>query len=470
MTSIKSNLIYSTAYQILLIVLPLITGPYLARTLGPESIGIFAYVSSIVSYFLLFGMLGISNYGNRTIALAKSKEEKSVAFSEIYLFQIIIAFVTIVLYFIYLFYAEKFRLLFFIQSINVISIVFDVNWLFWGLEQFKITVIRNFIVKTLSFICILLFVKNSDDLYKYILIVALSSFISQLFLWFHLRKYIKIQFAFNIIKSLPKHIKPIFLLFIPILSYSIYKIMDKIMIGNLSSITELGYYENAEKFINLPLSFIAAFGNVMMPRISSLLSTNNLNDLNKYNSVSFKYFSILAVCFSFGLLGISNNLAVVFYGERFYNSGIIIAILSITILFVAWSNIIRTQYLIPNKKDNIYVSSTIFGAILNFVLNYYLIPSYNAVGAAIATVVTEFSVFIFQLIFIYKLFPIINYLVSVSRFILYGLASCFFIYFLCCYCSYNIVVVLPLQIIIFVFLYSSFVLLDLKFIGYNNKK
>ena len=63
--SIIKNYIYNLLYQILVIILPIITTPYLARTIGPEGTGIYSYTISIVTYFILFGSLGIALYGQR---------------------------------------------------------------------------------------------------------------------------------------------------------------------------------------------------------------------------------------------------------------------------------------------------------------------------------------------------------------------------------------------------------------------
>ena len=70
------NLAYNLIYQILILLLPLITSPYISRVMGAEGIGIYSYVSSIAYYFLIFINLGLANYGNRSIARVREDEEK----------------------------------------------------------------------------------------------------------------------------------------------------------------------------------------------------------------------------------------------------------------------------------------------------------------------------------------------------------------------------------------------------------
>jgi Membrane protein involved in the export of O-antigen and teichoic acid len=89
MKTLEKNFIYNVLYQLLVIVLPLITAPYIARTLGAESVGIYSYTYSVAQYFLLFAMLGISIHGNRCVASVKNDREKlSNTFCSIYSIQV----------------------------------------------------------------------------------------------------------------------------------------------------------------------------------------------------------------------------------------------------------------------------------------------------------------------------------------------------------------------------------------------
>lgn len=235
MSSVKKNFVYNILYQLLVILLPLVTAPYISRTLGAKAVGIYSYINSIAYYFLLFAMLGISNHGNRSIASVRDDKQKlNKCFWEIYSIQFFTYLIAIIGYIAYIiFFVNANKVIFLIQIIYVISGLFDISWLFFGLEKFKITVLRNTIIKIFTLICIFIFVKEPGDLWKYTLIFSLGTFLSQFYLWFNIKDYIyleKIQF-----KNVKKHIKPILILFIPVISYSIYKVMDKIMIGAMSS-------------------------------------------------------------------------------------------------------------------------------------------------------------------------------------------------------------------------------------------
>ncbi len=425
--SVKKNFIYNISYQILIIIIPLITTPYIARIIGPEGVGIQSYTYSIANYFVLFIMLGVNNHGNRSVAIVRDdKEQLSRTFLSIFSLKAIASLILISIYAIYTYFAAKeYKVFFIIQSIYLISAFLDINWFFFGMEKFKITVIRNTVIKLLTVFCIFIFVKNSNDLYKYSLILAVGSLISQIILWKYVKQYI------NFIKlkwtDIFVHIKPMMILFIPVIAISIYKIMDKIMIGNMSSVIQVGYYENSEKIINIPVAVIIALGTVMLPKISNLQAQGNEKLIREYIEKSIDYVVFISIGAVFGLIGVSKTLIPIFLGDKFNQCIDIVAILSVTIIFIAWANVIRTQFLIPKKKDKIYIVSTILGSVVNLIINLLLIRTHGAVGAAIGTVFAEATVSIYQTIKVKKELPIGMYIKRNIFYIIPGVIMYFII-------------------------------------------
>ena len=270
----NKNFLYNIIYQLLTFFVPLITVPYVSRVLGAENVGIYSYTYSIVYIFMLSGMLGINNYGSRTIARVRDdKDELSRTFFSIYFLQLMINIIALVLYSIYvLVFANSYKSVYFIQTIFLISICFDINWFFFGLEKFKITVTRNLIIKILSVILVFIFVKDKGDLNVYTFIMSFSALLSQIFLIIILPKYVKLKKVK--FKEIFSHFKEILYLFIPVLSFSIYKVMDKTMIGLFSSVTQVAYYEYAEKLMNIPTAVISALGTVMLPHMSYIMQND----------------------------------------------------------------------------------------------------------------------------------------------------------------------------------------------------
>lgn len=206
----------------------------------------------------------------------------------------------------------------YIESIIVLSYVLDITWFFFGLEQFAVTVTRNAIIKIATVVAIFIFVRSREDLWIYALIMSCGMLFSQIYLWLRIRKYA--DFCKPSWSQVKSNIKPVLMLFIPAIAYSIYKLLDKVMLGAMSSMSQVGLFDNAEKIINIPSSLITAFGTVMMPRITVLLGTGDEHRISYLNKISVRYFTLLVVGAAFGLAGICNVLAPVYFGSEFVGS------------------------------------------------------------------------------------------------------------------------------------------------------
>lgn len=419
MNTLKKNIVYNFLYQVLVLILPFITAPYLARTIGANGIGIYSFSQSIALYFTYIAVLGLSNYGNRSIAEVQNEREKrSITFWEIYSMQMTTFFISCILYILYIVFFSVDKISSTIMMIWVLSSLFDINWFFFGIEQFKLTVIRNLLVKVLSVICIFAFVHNANDIYIYILIMAISTLMSQIALWPYLKKFVdfkKVKW-----KDVKKHYKPNIILFIPVIAVSLYKIMDKIMLGYISNMAEVGYYENAEKIISIVESLIVAIGTVMLPRMSHIFSQDNKKVEDQYFDFAMIAVIIYSCAVMFGLFSIKGVFTEVYFGKDFSKTGILIGYLAITVLFFGIGNVLRTQYLIPAKLDGIYIKSAILGAIVNFIVNAILIPKFNSIGAAIGTVFAETAVSIYQFYKVREKIDLRKYIPEFIYFIISG--------------------------------------------------
>lgn len=425
--NIKTNFLYQVCYQILILALPLITSPYVSRVLGAEGVGIYSYSYSIAYYFVLVSMLGVLNYGNRAIARCRDDRDKlNKEFSGIVTLHIIVSLVCIITYILYAIFIAKEQLYALLQTAYVVSGLFDITWFFYGIEKFKLTVARNTLIKLVTVVLIFAFVRDIDDLWIYCVIMSGSMLISQIILWMPLKKYVTYSFPSK--DGISRHLKPMLILFIPTIAISLYKYMDKIMIGILSDKAQLGYYENAESIVRVLTSVIGSLGTVMLPQMANLAANKNMEQFYKYIAVSMRYVMIMAFAMSFGLAGIAKVFAPIFWGVAFEVSGGLIQILVITVPFLSFANVIRTQFLLPQEKDFEYMISVIAGAVVNLVVNAVLIPKYGATGAAIATVLAEGTVCTIQAIAVRKNLPIGTYVKDTVSFAVLGVFMFIIVY------------------------------------------
>ena len=293
--SVTKNFLYNVTYQLLLIILPLITTPYISRVLGSGGMGTYTYTYTIANYFMLAAMLGVKNYGNRsTAAVRDSRQLLSRTFWEIYGLQFLCSAVVLAFYLIYILaFVRENRIIALIQGIYVLSGLLDISWLFFGVEQFRITVTRNIVIRLINLACIFLLVKDRGDLWIYTLIMTLGIALSQGYLWLYIRRIV--DWYRPKLRDLRRHVLPELILFVPIIAVSLYTMMDKVMLGAMSTMNQVGFYEGASKILNIPLGVITALGTVMLPRMSNLAAKRKVRESGKYiyNSMIFAMFLFL---------------------------------------------------------------------------------------------------------------------------------------------------------------------------------
>ena len=398
--SVKKNYVYNMLYQLLQIVLPIITTPYIARRLGAEGNGIYGFTVSIVTYFILFGSLGVGLYGQREIAYnQKDKEKRSKVFFELFLFKFITMFISASVFYLVFCIRGNYSIYYRILLIEMLANVLDVTWFYQGMEEFKNITIRNFIIRIIGLICIFVFIKSPQDINKYLFIHVSCALFGAVILWLGLRKYLVKPKKLNIMRHLPMMMA----LFIPQIAIQIYTVLDKTMIGAiLHDMNEVGYYEQSQKIIKILLTVITAVGTVMLPRLANCFAEKNYEQIKRYMYKTFSFVFALAFPLMLGIAVVANNFAPLFFGAGYDKVPLIMQVLSLIVLTISISNITGTQYLLSTKRQKEFTISVIVGAIVNFLFNLVFIYYFKSVGAAIATVIAELAVTLVQLYFVRK--------------------------------------------------------------------
>lgn len=398
--SLKKNYIYNLFYQIIAILLPIITTPYLSRVLGAKGIGIYSYTLSIVSYFTLIGALGTNMYAQREMACYQDDDSaKSKAFKEILIIRLVSFAITSITFFITFCINNKYDSYYRILLLEIFASMIDITWFYQGMEDFGKIVLKNMAIKCISILSIFIFIKDSNDVWIYVLIYVLSNLIGNLSLWFGLKKHIK-----KVDKiSIKRHLKPMILLLIPQVAMSIYNVLDKTMLGILvTDISKVGFYEQSQKITRLAITIVTAVGTVMIPRISNVNHKGDKKKLAKYIYGSFNLVWFLSVPIMFGLIVISDNLVPWFFGSGFDEVSLLIKICAPIAVLIGLANVLGQQYLVSTKRQNQYTYAVVGSAFFNFFGNLILIPKYAAIGATISSVVAELIGIVIEIYFVRK--------------------------------------------------------------------
>lgn len=392
------NYLYNLGYQVLIILLPLVTTPYVSRVLGAKGIGTYGYTNSITQYFILFGCIGLNLYGQREIAYYQNDiQKRSKVFFELLLLRMITVSISIILYYFTFCQNAIYGYIFSIQIIDVVASMVDISWLYQGMEDFKKIVIRNTLVKICGLIIIFMFVKSPEDLPIYVLSYSATLLLGNLSMWMYLPKFVK-RVSLNQL-DIRKHIRPTIVLFLPQIATSIYTTLDKTMIGALTQSTaEVGYYEQSQKIIRMAMTLATSLGTVMLPRVANLFKEGKLNEVKESMYSSFKFISFLTFPLCLGLIGISKGFVPWFFGDGYGKVIYNMMIISPIIIFIGYSNVIGTQFLLPTGRQKEYTLSVCTGTVVNLCFNFLLIPHFLSYGAAIATVIAELSVTLVQVI------------------------------------------------------------------------
>ena len=419
------NYVYNTMYQILVLIAPLVTTPYVSRVLGVTNIGIYQYSQSIANYFVLIGAVGTTLYGQREIAYLYNKPvERSIAFWEIEIFRLVTTIICTIFYFLIFCIHGSYPQIYAILTLEVIATAFDISWLYMGLENFKITVIRNTIIKLTGVICVFLFVKSPDDLGIYTMCVTAPMLVGNLSLWFSLKTYlVKTNLTVTLlITGIKVRLKPILVLFLPQVAQDVYLLLDKTMIGIFgSNIDQVGYYSQGQKIVKIVLLIVTSLGTVMLPTMSASFARGDTESIKKSVKTAFRFIYMLSCALLFGLCAIAPRFVPIFYGKGYEPVINLIIIISPILVIIATSNVIGKQYLLPTNQQKAYSLSIIAGACVNFFLNMILIHFWDAVGASIATVIAELAVTMVECWHVKEQLPLKQCLTSGIQYGVYGI-------------------------------------------------
>lgn len=387
--SIKKNYLYNLAYQILLIIVPLITIPYLSRVLGVENIGINSFTLSIVAYFILFANIGIGSFGAREIALHQDDRKRySKIFWDCFSYQFITGVISVLAYIVYVSCFGGYPAVQWIMLLNIVAAIIDMNWFYRGLEEYKYISIRNIFIKIAGVLATFLFVKGPNDLWLFVLINSLSAVLSSCILWI---KFFKLADGPNFKEiRIFRYWKESLIYFLPQIATSIYTVLDKTMLGVITrSEAENGYYDQTYKIIQIGLIIMTSLNAVMAPRMAYLYGKGNKEEMRERLKTSFHFIYLLALPIVFGLIAVGPDFSIIFFGEGYEKVCSLLPLFAPIILIIAVSNCIGGQLLVPIGQR---AKSAIFlwvGAAVNFVLNIITINLWQSHGAAISSIIAE---------------------------------------------------------------------------------
>ncbi len=418
--SIKKNYIYNVSFQIFTALTPLITAPYVSRVLQPEGVGTFNYVYSIVTYFALFAALGVNSYALREISRVRDDRQRvSRMFWELTLLRMATTLISLLAYLAFIYITGSDWRLYIAASFTILAVGADFSWFYQAMENFKALAIRNFTVKTLTVLCVFVFIRSEKDLVLYTVIQTGSVFLSNLLLVPYLKKWLipirgkRLCFA--------RHIRESLVYFVTTIATSIYTVLDTTMIGIITQdMAENGYYAQAHKIIRILLHVITSLNVVVGVRTSYLFGQNREEEIRQHIRDTFRFMYMISLPMCAGLLACSNLFAPEFFGTDYTAVGPMMMLFSPLLFIIGISNVLGSLYLTPSGQRAKSNQAILIGAGSNLVMNLILIPQLGAMGAVIASVLAELIISVLYLRFSHAFISAWQLIGMAGRYVLYS--------------------------------------------------
>lgn len=388
--SVFKNSMYNMFYKGFTALFPLLTTTYISRILLAEGVGKVSYANTIVMYFLLVASLGIPFYGVKVIAQNYNDKKKlTTSFMELFSINAIMTTFCIVAYYIVINYIPYFETK--IELLNVFGLLlifnyFNLDWFYQGIEEYSYIATRSIIIKIISFVLMVLFVKTANDVIIYSIILCIATAGNNILNLINLRKYLSKEF--EKINILP-HLKPNIIMLVSVIAQELYSTIDTLMLEHFYGDSYVGYYTNSVKVIKMVYTLSIAMVTAFYPRISQYIGENKKEECNNLITLGTKIILLISIPASIGIALTSRYSVPIFFGNSFIESVLTIKFLSILIIVFSLSYFLGHVILMAvNKEKNILLATT-FGAFVNLILNLILIPLYKHNGASIASVCSE---------------------------------------------------------------------------------
>ena len=393
------NYIYNLIQQVLLVISPFITIPFLSRSLGAEGIGTYSYAFALTNYFTLIATLGCDVYGRREISYVKnSLENRSKKFWSIQIIKIVCTTLVSSIYIIFSFNNAN-KVLLLILMFHLINVPLNIGWFYQGIEKFKKITIRTIFLKIAELLFVVFCIHSKNDLIKYTFGSSFINFLAFFVLWLDIKndvKFEKITF-----KDIKYDLKNCLQFFLPAIATSIYTLLDKTMLGNLTgSYIENGYYEQAQKINIVLLRVVLSLGLVLLPQIASAFKEGNKKQVNEFINKSGKYVFFISLPIAFGLICISDNFVKWFFGDGYDKVSELLKLSGFILIVQGLDDVFGMQYLVNVGRQKQYIISLFSGAAMNFIFNLILIPKFASVGAIIASFLGEFVIVLMQVYYV----------------------------------------------------------------------
>ena len=400
--SISQNAIFNVVYKSFMYVFPLIISGYIGRVLLSDGVGRVSFVQNIVSYFTAIVALGIPTYGTREIAKCDSADERDRVFSSLFLINATSTIICSIAYYSIVLFVPYFHSnleLYLIAGIQIVFNFINIDWLYQGLEEYRYIAIRSLVIRSISLICIFVFVKNKEDAWIYLLITCIVNVGNYVLNAIKARTIVHLTFHDIEIKP---HLYSVFIMLATVLAIELYTKVDTTFIGLMLTDSDVGYYTYADRIVKIPITVFAAISAVILPRLSLFYKSNEKQKFHELLQRIDESMLFLVIPACVGMALLSTDYVVALFGSDFEPAGLLLKVLSPLIIIMSLGNLFGTQAIIAIGQERKKFIATLIAGVLNIIMTPILISYTGAVGACFASVLSEGIVLIIYILILRK--------------------------------------------------------------------
>ncbi|WP_348811799.1 oligosaccharide flippase family protein [Flavobacterium maritimum] len=371
------NFISIYSIQIVGMILPLITLPYVIKTLGFDKYGLIILASSLIAYFQSITDFSFRITATRDVAVFRDSPKKlNLIYSKVLTVKAIFLLVSFSLLTIIIlvyppFYKE--RLVFFLTMPMLLGYTLFPEWYFQGIEKMRYITILNFSLKIFFTVCVFIFIKNKTDYWIYPLLQSAGSVGVGIIAQYILIKKHKLEFIWLPLKIIKRTIVSNFPIFLTQFLPTLYNNTTTFLLGVLTTNNLLGIYSAIYTVVDISITLLHTISLVFFPFLN-----RKKEAFQKYKKLIFSLSFILV----FGCI-LFHPLVFWFLNITYKDALVVLCILSFGILGIGMNDIFGTNYFIIKRDDKLVMYNTIIASIMGLIFSFPLVYFFGIIGAAL---------------------------------------------------------------------------------------
>jgi len=390
-----TNIIYNGLYQLVILILPIITVPYISVHLGKEAIGINAYVNAIPVFLSVIILFGMNQFGARTIAQSEP-EDLAKKLGQLWLIQLVVGLITVGLFVIAVLTTLPYKGYFLLEVPFLLGYILDVSWFFIGRGEIKRVVLRNTVIKLAILASIFIFVHQPSDLWIYLLINSVT-YLANIIFWFDLPHFVDMKAVWHQLRWNKTYFMGALSITLPSIAVQFYISFDQTIVGMLAGNVQLAYYQQSQLMVRSIITMVGSISTILMPKMAQMLTAENGQaEVVKMMRSVLDYSLLIGAYFTAAFMVNADKFVVWFWTKSFAAMGPVLWISALIIAIVSYGSVYANQYTLSRGLFRRYAMPFYVGAIVSVSLNLLVVGRYQAIGAAVVILLTELIVCILR--------------------------------------------------------------------------